>query len=179
MHSISIIGLLLAAAASAAGSGEGNTETAAKAGAVEVGKPMPSFAGVDLDDGVVSLKRLLAAPAPKALLVSFFATWCVPCREALPVLKQAAARDGVRLLLIDVGEEADLVRPFLEERGLAKQSVLIDRFGEVSQRIFAGETKLPRTFLIDGKGTTRAIFIREGADLEAVLSRELAKVVQQ
>lgn len=171
--------ILLAALVAAAAPSETSTETAARAGAVEVGKPMPSFGGVDLDDGVVSLKRMLAAPAPKAVLVSFFATWCVPCRESLPVLKRFGARDGVRLLLVDVGEEADLVRPFLVERGLLEQRVLVDRFGEVAARIFGGETKLPRTFLIDGKGMTRAIFIREGADLEAVLSRELSKVAPQ
>jgi thiol-disulfide isomerase/thioredoxin len=177
MNRIALLAALLALSAQA---GEGVvTETAPRAGAVEVGKPMPSFAGVDLDDGVVSLKRMLAAPAPKAVLVSFFATWCIPCRESLPVLKRAAERDGIRLLLVDVAEEADLVRSFLSERGLQDQRVLVDRFGEVTERIFSGETKLPRTFLVDSKGTTRAIFIREGADLESVLSRELAKVVQQ
>ena len=155
------------------------TELASHAGIVQIGKPMPGFAGLGLDDNVISLKRLLAAPAPRAVLVSFMATWCVPCRVSLPVLKRASALGGVRLLLVDVGEEAERILPFLEENGLAGQAVLVDRFAGLAKRLFAGEVKLPRTFMVDGQGTVRTILVSEGDDLENVLSRELSKVVVQ
>lgn len=158
------------------------TSLARKAGPVEVGDSLPTFAGWDLDRRVVSLKRLLApeaTPPPRAVVISIFATWCVPCRKGLPAIARVARAQGsgVSVLLIDVGEEADLVRPFLRELGV-ELPVLLDRFRTVGERLFGpGDMTLPRTFVLDGGGVVRAIVMTEGADFEDVLGREVKRAV--
>ena len=63
------------------------------------------------------------------------------------------------------------VRPFLKGLGIRLRTIE-DKFGKVSERYgVAGKPggTLPRTFVLDGKGTVVAIFGREGADFTEVL----------
>jgi len=153
-----------------------------KSGPVEVAKPFPSFAGWGLDGTMVSLKRLVEKPrgggeATRAVVVSFFATWCKPCKKNLPPLARAvaAAGPGVKTVLVDFGpEEAEKVKGFLAELEVTAP-VLLDPYLKVSGRCGVTES-LPRTFVLDGKGNVTAIFVHEGSDFEKALASELAKI---
>src|SRR5438270_7654533 len=59
--------------------------TPAPHGPVQVGKPAPSFTVTDIDGRRVSLSQLRGKP----VLISFWATWCVPCRDELPLIRDA------------------------------------------------------------------------------------------
>src|SRR5205807_9228871 len=52
-------------------------------GPVQVGQPAPSFTLTDIDGHPVSRSQLTAEPA----LISSWATWCVPCRDELPLIR--------------------------------------------------------------------------------------------
>ena len=74
-------------------------------GAVQVGKPAPSFALKDLDGHPVSLSDLEGKP----VLITFWATWCVPCRDELPLIRDeylAHRLEGLRVVAIDYGNES-------------------------------------------------------------------------
>lgn len=153
-----------------------------KSGPVEVGKPFPTFGGWGLDGTMVSLKRLLEKPrgggeATRAVVVSFFATWCKPCKANLPPLARAVAAAGpaVKAVLVDFGpEEVEKVKKFAGDLGLPFP-VLLDPYLKVSGRCGVTES-LPRTFVLDGKGSVTAIFVHEGSDFEQTLAAELSKL---
>lgn len=71
-----------------------------QSGAAKVGEVAPDFSGRLLGGEDVSRDKL----AGKNVVVAFFATWCGPCREELPVLSQVASetRDSAMVLGVNV-----------------------------------------------------------------------------
>jgi hypothetical protein len=74
---------------------------------------------------------------------------------------------GVRGVLVDYGEDADLATAFAQTQRLSLP-VIPDQFFKVSQRLGIDKT-LPRTIVVDGKGDVIAIFDQEGDDFEQAL----------
>lgn len=139
-------------------------------GPIRVGAPAPTFAGWDLGQRMVALRDLLDSPRKPSttpVVVSYFATWCEPCKKGLPVVAKLEAETGARTLLVGVGQKADEIRPWLKDNGFG-MAAIADPFMKISERWGVGKT-LPRTFVLDAKGTVRAIFVLEGADFEQAL----------
>ena len=65
----------------------------------EAGDKAPGFLGLTLDGHRVSLGAYLG----KVVVVSFWATWCPPCREELPILEniQKAGKGGIQVIAIN------------------------------------------------------------------------------
>ena len=69
----------------------------ASANALRVGAPAPSATLVTLDGQRIATSELLG----RAVILTFWATWCAPCREELPLLSAYAAQhaaDGLTVL---------------------------------------------------------------------------------
>ena len=94
---------------------------------LEIGRLAPELAGerdgqtvslADLDGDPVSLEALRGKP----VWLSFFATWCPPCQEETPVLRdmhRTYADDGLELVAVSVQETtADDVAAYAETYGL-------------------------------------------------------------
>src|SRR5467141_4874091 len=78
--------------------------TPAPHGLVQVGKPAPAFTLTDIDGHRVSLSQLKGKP----VLVNFWATWWVPCRDELPLIRDeylAHRADGLSVIAINFGDE--------------------------------------------------------------------------
>ncbi|HET7826838.1 MAG TPA: TlpA disulfide reductase family protein [Anaeromyxobacter sp.] len=153
--------LLLAFAASAAAADDG----------VAVGKPAPPFALRVLNPEVaraeiVSLDLYAGEepedPASKAVLISFFASWCEPCRKELPLLVQLDRmyrEQGLRVLSIDIEDDAPGVEATLRmvEKAKVAFPVLSDRFTLVARRYLGPKGQLPAVFLVRRDGTIAKI----------------------
>ncbi len=105
----------------------------------------PSFV---LDDLAGARHDLASAPG-RVVLVHFFATWCEPCREELPMLERLLERSkgsALAVFAVSVGEPDDRVRRFFEAMPL-KYPVVLDREREVA-KTWRIQT-LPTTYVLD------------------------------
>ena len=132
-----------------------NPSLPATRGTVQVGKPAPGFALKDLDGNHVSLSDLKGKP----VLVTFWATWCGPCRDELPLIRDeylAHRLEGLRVVAIDYGNESpDTIRAFWTSLKLQPAPVL-DPDGQASQAYGVNvtlSTGLPVSVLVARDGT--------------------------
>ena len=87
----------------------------------------------------------------KNLVVSFFATWCVPCAKEIPELTKISKQlgDDFEFILVDVNEKRDKVKDHVSEKDITLQ-VVLDKYGKTFEK-FGGET-LPLLVVIDKEG---------------------------
>ncbi len=97
----------------------------------------------------------LAGLRGQVVLLDFWATWCVPCRQSLPayegLLRQYQSR-GFEVLAVSVGEDPAVVERYLKTHPLGLR-VLLDPT-QVSARAFRTR-QIPSTFFIDRDGYIR------------------------
>jgi peroxiredoxin len=127
--------------------------SAAAPGRVAVGAPAPAYAAVSLDGDSVSL----AAQRGKVVLLNVWATWCHPCRDEIPELRQIHARyreRGLELIGVSVDTDGsdDAIRDFMREFQMA-YPVWRDPAERVSAQFLV--LGVPATFLIDRQGVLR------------------------
>ena len=94
------------------------------------------------------------------VMVNFWATWCGPCRQEMPLLDQLYSRYqrvGFTLLGVNIDDNSGKAMTMAKELGVSFP-VLFDSKKEVS-KLYQVDT-MPATVLIDREGTVR--FIHHG-----------------
>ncbi|MBI2755395.1 MAG: TlpA family protein disulfide reductase [Chloroflexi bacterium] len=136
-----------------------------------VGRTAPAFDLQTLDGGRLSLAELRGVP----VVLNFWASWCIPCREEAPLLTAADAdyrSDGLRVLGVVYQDSADNARAFMRRYGQTYPG-LLDQDGRTA--IDYGVFGIPETFFIDRSGVVRSrqVGALTGADMrrqiEAIL----------
>jgi peroxiredoxin len=88
----------------------------------------------------------------KAVLVDFWATWCPPCREEMPIfveLYNQYREQGFEILGVSLDDEGlEVIEPFIKEIGV-NYTILLGQPGLVDQY---GVFTMPTAFLIDRNG---------------------------
>src|SRR6185437_5433286 len=110
--------------------------------------PMPPFLTRDLNGQIIST----AALRGKVVLLSFWATWCGPCREELPEMIGLANRYKGRLQIIGISLDDSPpreVRAFAQKMGINYPVVMGSR-EMISE--YGGVPALPTTFVADPQG---------------------------
>jgi peroxiredoxin len=136
--------------------------------------PAPEFELPDLAGQTVRLADFRG----RVVVLNFWATWCVPCREEMPALETLARELGPRGLVVvavNFKESRRDVEAFVREHDL-RFPMLLDTEGRISERyqVFA----LPTTAVVDRRGMLvgTVLGIRDwvGRDARAYLDRLLA-----
>jgi len=130
----------------------------------------PAFTLPALDGGEVRLDDARG----EVVIMEFWATWCGPCRYTMPSLDLIHRRHrdrGLRVFLINVGEDPDTVRKFVGEK--FRTPVLLDETRQVARRY--GVSGIPRLFVIDQEG--RVLYAEAG--YEGWLERRLELVLDE
>lgn len=117
----------------------------------------------------------------KVVLLDVWATWCEPCRDALPMYQDLAkhyASQGLKVYALNVDEDVRALPPFLAETKVTLP-VLLDAQAEVADRVLRVRG-MPTTLLVDRQGQVR--YVHEGfaeefltryqTEIEELLSEE-------
>ena len=135
------------------------------------GAEVPDFTLQTVDGETVSLSDYRGQP----VVLNFWATWCAPCREEMPLLQEtyeAYRADGLVVLGVNVRENPEIVQGFLDDLNL-DFPVVLDTETDVVNRYLV--TSLPVTFFIDREGRLRTLVI--GGMTETVLNARLASIL--
>jgi cytochrome c biogenesis protein CcmG/thiol:disulfide interchange protein DsbE len=134
-----------------------------------VDSPAPDFSLRDLEGNPAALADMRGT----AVILNFWATWCDPCREELPLLDRIARNYGgsLTVIAVETGEPIDEVRSFAKSLGLASIRVVPDPAGQLRDLYLV--RGFPTTFFIDSAGIVRRIKIGtlESAEIESILSQ--------
>jgi thiol-disulfide isomerase/thioredoxin len=111
------------------------------------------------------------------LILDFWATWCGPCRRAMPILSEIAEEyedKGVKYYAVDLREDDAKVRDYLNETGL-KIEVPMDRDGRVAK--LYGVTGIPHMTVVDREGVIRDVHIGYSSELKQRITSRLDAIL--
>jgi len=115
------------------------------------GGPAPEFTLTDHNGTAVSLSDLRG----QVVMINFWASWCGPCREEMPLLQQIHERYeslGFTLLGINVEQNSATAEAWLRERPVSFP-ILYDPENGVSK--LYDVVAMPSTVLVDRQGNVR------------------------
>lgn len=152
---------ILSGSAVTAGRQSGLTGRAPATGSIA-----PDFELISLEGSKTRFSRYKGT----AVVLNFWASWCVPCREEMPLLQKISElySDDLTVVGVNVMEDRPVVSSFTGEYGITFP-VLLDERGFVD-RLYVVRG-LPTTYFIDAKGFLQSQFI--GALSEDTLSDHL------
>ncbi|MDH3620347.1 MAG: TlpA family protein disulfide reductase [Gammaproteobacteria bacterium] len=117
------------------------------------GQPAPDFALKSSTGQNLRLSEFRG----DVVMINFWATWCGPCRQEMPLLDELHARyqrAGFSLLGVNIDDDSSRAMDMIEELGV-NFPVLFDARKEVS-KLYDVEA-MPVTVIVDRKGTVRYI----------------------
>ncbi len=143
----------------------------ALADAPEPGDPAPNVLGKESRSGE---EIRVDAHRGKVMVVSFWASWCGPCMQELPVLEglqQQVSTRRLRVVAINYQESATLYAQHLKKMKDMRMSLIHDEAGDLAETF--GVSGLPHMFMIDHQG--RVAHVHQGYSHDALpdLVREI------
>ena len=134
-------------------------------------EPAPDFTLALLD----GKKFHLGDHKGKPVMINFFASWCLPCREEMPVIEKIVQEYGPRgvvFLGVAVDDTEKKMQDFVARYGVTFP-VGLDKTSEI-QKAF-GLYGIPTTYFIDKQGVIN--YFHSGTVTEELLQHELNKLL--
>jgi cytochrome c biogenesis protein CcmG, thiol:disulfide interchange protein DsbE len=123
--------------------------------APELGKAAPELVVTELDGQIFDLAKLRG----KVVLVSYWATWCAPCRKDMPKLDAFYRRhhdQSLEMIGISVDRERDLEKV---RKVMAKLAYPVATLKGITVDGFGPPTGVPITWIIGTDGQVRDMMI--------------------
>ncbi|TCV70826.1 cytochrome c biogenesis protein CcmG/thiol:disulfide interchange protein DsbE [Neorhizobium sp. R1-B] len=139
-----------------------------------IGKKAPSLALPPLE-GSNTAALTNAAIAGKLTLVNVFASWCVPCRQEHPILKELAKDGRLTIVGINYKDRNDNALRFLGELGNPYKAIGVDPNGKAA--IDWGVYGIPESYLVGPDGTI--LYKKVGPFDERSMSQDLMPAIEK
>jgi peroxiredoxin len=143
--------------------------------AQEMNQPAPDFTLKSLSGKNLKLSEYRG----NVVLLNFWASWCGPCREEMPLLNYLHNRYeavGFVVLGVNVEEQSEMARSYIVDRPV-DFPILLDNTNEVSKlyKVIA----MPSTVLIDRNGNMRYLHQGFKAGDEKKYKKLVKKLVRE
>ncbi len=136
----------------------------------------PDFTLPDLNGNNVKLSDVYAKGP---VFISFWATWCGPCKREIPELINVYNKyhkRGLEILAVSIDKSGQgVVKPFVESSKLPYR-ILLDQSGEIFSRKYKG-MGVPYGFLVNKEGVIVKSYYGLTPGFEASLSKEVEKLL--
>jgi thiol-disulfide isomerase/thioredoxin len=138
--------------------------------AKDVGKPalgLDAWVGPDAAD-----------KKTRAVLLSFMASFCAPCKKEMPYLQSLYEKyndKGLRVVMVSIDKDADGQKKIDELIAQNKVTfpVLKDRFNLVARRWLGTQSPLPSVFMLRPDGTVSMVHRGYDQDASELLAKEV------
>ena len=143
-------------------------------GAPQKGQPAPAIKVMTTSGQQVTLANYKGY----VLIMDFFATWCPPCREAVPHLQglnRKYGKQGLQILGLSLDDDSKTLKEFAEDKKLSYPVAL------ASEELKAdyGLRSLPTIYIVSKKGLVADKFLGYNDDskmkMEALIKKLLAE----
>jgi thiol-disulfide isomerase/thioredoxin len=148
---------------------------ASSATAVSVGSRAPEIGLEDLNGRPVRLSSLRG----KVLIVDFWASWCAPCREEMPVLNRLQERyreQGLVVIGVNVDNNVRNARTFLR-RTPVQFRIVHDPGKDVADRY--NPPRMPSSYIVDRRGVIRHVHEGFRSGDAATIEREVRALLRR
>jgi thiol-disulfide isomerase/thioredoxin len=117
----------------------------------------------------------------KVLVLDFYATWCMPCRESIPHLVELQRRyekQGLQVIGLNVGgpDDLDKVQDFAREFRI--QYLLGTPDDDLSGFLLSDDSDIPQTFVFDRQGQLKRRFVGFGQATGDQMDEVVEKALQ-
>ena len=124
----------------------------------------PEFELTRLDGETLSDDDLRGRP----VVLNFWASWCIPCREEMPAFQKMWERyrdDGLQIVGVNVQDSREAAAQF------------VDQLGVTYPNVFDGDEELARK--LDVLGLPQTFFITSDYELQGAGSRPTTQVIEE
>lgn len=153
----------------------------------EVDKPAPTFRlpvynAKEFGNPSVAIDNYVGAEAAdkqtKALVVSFMASFCGPCKKEMPFLQQLHEKhkaNGLRIMTVAIDSEPEGQKKIEEliAQNKVTYPVAKDRFNIVARRWLGTKSPLPSLFIVRPDGTISTVHRGYSQDGVELLNKEV------
>ncbi len=139
-----------------------------------VGQAAPQFSLPLLDGGTFDLASYRGK---QVVLLDFWATWCGPCRVAMPTLVEVSreyADKGVRYFAVNLREKPEVIRSYLKEAKL-EIVVPLDKDGGIARKY--NVNGIPTMVIVGKDGKVKKVHVGSSATLKQQLTSALDEIL--
>lgn len=145
-------------------------------GAPAGAEPAPKFALFNSDGKLVTSSALFKK---QNTIVSFWATYCVPCKKEMPQLVELQRKYGdakkLHLIFINIDKEGkEKALPVLKELGVSNEC-LYDIY-QLTAKKYIPDLKIPAVFLVDRRGEIVFQAVGESAETMQMLEKAIERL---